>query len=129
MKTTHLLSIIFVFVAAGWIYGQSGGVQAQNSDQLKDVIAGEVFGEDYLLIDVRTPEEFQGGLIPSAINIDYRVIADQMSKVDRDTPIIVYCRTGRRSHAAFTTLLEMGFTNVSDFGGIIHWDGDIFIPR
>lgn len=80
---------------------------------------------DFDLIDVRTGAEFSDGHIPTALNIDYRLIGDQRAEGDRTHPVVVYCRTGNRSAQAARTLREMGYTQVYDFGGIHRWSGTL----
>ena len=73
---------------------------------------------DALVVDVRTPAEFASGHIAGARNVD--VSGDfrgQMAAVDRETPVYLYCRAGRRSASAAQTLREMGFTSVVNAGG------------
>lgn len=83
--------------------------------------------EDFILLDVRTQEEFKAGHIPTAILLPYDAIEKQASKVLPDTnkEIIVYCRSGRRSAIAADTLQKLGYTKVSDFGGINRWQGSL----
>lgn len=77
------------------------------------------------LIDVRTPQEFAAGYIPTAANVEYQNIADYMADVQRDELVVLYCRTGNRSSIAARTLRQMGFTNVVDFGAITRWRGSL----
>lgn len=78
---------------------------------------------EYILLDVRTPEEFSEQHIPGAILIvDSRISAEAEETLpNKDTPILVYCRSGRRSAGAAKQLVSMGYTQVYDFGGIIDW--------
>lgn len=79
--------------------------------------------KDYIILDVRTPEEFNEGHIPNAICIDYEEVGARAEKElpDKDKLILVYCRSGRRSKIAAQTLCEMGYTHIKEFGGIIDW--------
>jgi len=77
------------------------------------------------LVDVRTPGEFESGAIPGAINIPHTEIGTAPPTGDRSARIIVYCRSGSRSGSAKFTLEQLGYTNVSDFGGIYRWEGDL----
>ena len=81
--------------------------------------------EDYILVDVRTKEEYESGYIPTAVNIPYREIGENLPTEDRSAKIILYCRSGRRSGIAKDTLDQMGFSNVIDFGGITRWEGEL----
>ncbi len=72
-----------------------------------------------VLIDVRTAEEFAQGAIPGAIRIEPHEISQRIDSVapDKDTPIVVYCRTGRRSSGAQETLQDLGYGEVINAGG------------
>ncbi|MEI6385706.1 MAG: rhodanese-like domain-containing protein [Spirochaetota bacterium] len=78
-----------------------------------------------LLLDVRTQEEFAAGYIPGALLLPYDEITARFKEADKGRPIVVYCRSGRRSDIARTTLLGLGFTNVSDFGAYTKWRGTL----
>ena len=84
-------------------------------------------GDPIVIVDVRTPEEFTSGHIPGAINVPNEGILNQMPEElpDPNAEILVYCRSGRRSKEAANKLIEMGYTNVFDFGGIIDWPYDV----
>lgn len=83
-------------------------------------------GGEYILLDVRTEEEFKAGRIDGAILIPVNEIKDRAEEEleDKDALILVYCRSGRRSAAAAEELASLGYTNVCDFGGIISWPYD-----
>ena len=78
---------------------------------------------DYVILDVRTEEEFAEGYIAGAILIpDYAIKEKAESMLpDKDQLILVYCRSGRRSKLAANELVALGYTNVKEFGGIIDW--------
>ena len=80
--------------------------------------------EDVIIVDVRTEEEFEEQHIEGAILIpDYEIEDLAEEKLpDKEATILVYCRTGRRSENASRALIEMGYTSVYDFGGIVDWD-------
>ena len=81
----------------------------------------------YILLDVRTPEEFAAGHIPGAINIPNEVIgSDPIPELpDLDQLILVYCRSGNRSKQASEKLVALGYGNVAEFGGINDWPGEV----
>ncbi len=83
--------------------------------------------EDVIIVDVRTEEEFEEQHIEGAILIpDYEIEELAEEKLpDKDATILIYCRTGRRSENASRALIEMGYTSVYDFGGIVDWEYDI----
>ncbi|MFZ3155624.1 rhodanese-like domain-containing protein [Pseudomonas sp.] len=72
-----------------------------------------------ILIDVRSADEFAAGALPGAEQIDYEQIASRISALapDKDTPIILYCRSGRRSGIAEESLRAMGYSNLINAGG------------
>ncbi len=80
-------------------------------------------GCDYVILDVRTAEEFAVGHVPGAILIPYDEINAQAEEMlpDKDRLILVYCRSGRRSKIAAESLLALGYKNIKEFGGIIDW--------
>ena len=81
----------------------------------------------YIIIDARTQSEYDEGHIPGAILIPEYEIADRAEKElpDKNQLILVYCRSGRRSKIAAEELVELGYTNVKEFGGIIDWEHEI----
>lgn len=80
-------------------------------------------GEDYILLDVRTAEEFAESHIDGAILIpDNELGARAESELsDKNATILIYCRSGNRSASAAKELIRMGYVNVYDFGGIMDW--------
>ena len=78
---------------------------------------------EYVILDVRTEEEFAQGHIPGAILIpDYEIREEAESSLpDKDALILVYCRSGRRSKNAAQILAELGYTNIRELGGILDW--------
>ena len=79
------------------------------------------------IIDVRIEEEFNTGHIDGAILIPDTDILEKAEETltDKSATILVYCRSGRRSALAAADLVELGYSNVYDFGGIIDWNYDI----
>ena len=79
--------------------------------------------ENYIILDVRSQEEYDTGHIPGAILIPHTQVQAQAQLVltDKDQLILVYCRSGRRSKLAAETLVELGYTNIKEFGGILDW--------
>ena len=80
-------------------------------------------GEAFILLDVRTEEEFETKRIEGAVLIpDYEIKERAPAELpDKNAQILVYCRSGRRSAQAAENLIKMGYANVYDFGGIIDW--------
>ena len=83
--------------------------------------------EGYILLDVRTKEEYESGYIPGAINIPLSDINGNVvsSLPDKSQMILVYCRSGNRSRQASDKLSRLGYTNIIEIGGINSWKGEI----
>jgi len=78
-----------------------------------------------IVLDVRTPEEFSAGHIENAININLESsdFASEVSKLDMNATIAVYCRSGNRSGVATEQMVELGFVDMYDMqGGILEWE-------
>lgn len=132
MKYTMVPAILAVLALAAVLAGQafaagkgkaSGGlIDAEGAKALLDSDKGAV------LLDVRTEEEFKAGHIPGAILLPYSDINDKTAVAvlpTKETAVIVYCRSGRRSSIAAGTLRNLGYTNVWDLGAISDWPYDI----
>ncbi len=78
-------------------------------------------GTPHLLVDVRTPEEFASGHIQNAVNISVETLPARLDEVPGGTPVVVYCRSGNRSASAAQILVENGYQQVYDLGGIRDW--------
>ena len=96
-------------------------ITAQQSKKIMDT------QKDYVILDTRTQEEYEESRIPGAILIPYDEILDKAEGVltDKDQLILVYCRSGRRSKLAAEALVELGYTNIKEFGGIIDWPYEV----
>lgn len=92
--------------------------------EAKEIMDSE---EGYIILDVRTQEEYDQGHIPGAIVIPQDKIAEKAEQVltDKNQLILVYCRSGRRSKLAAEALIELGYTNIKEFGGIIDWPYEV----
>lgn len=77
--------------------------------------------QEHILIDVRTPQEFNTGYIEGAINIPVEELGQRLSEVPTGLPIVVYCRSGNRSARAASILNGNDYGDVYDLGGVIQW--------
>lgn len=73
------------------------------------------------LLDIRTPEEFADGHVPGAINIPLSELEARMSELPPDTPLIVYCRSGRRTQTAIPQLRARGYAVTEISGSMLAW--------
>jgi rhodanese-related sulfurtransferase len=102
---------------------------AQSSDAIsvlnKTQFAEAIKGQDVVLIDVRTPEEYAEGAIKGSVNIDFfnqQAFIKQISSLDKNKPVYLYCRSGNRSMKAARQLVSLGFEKVYDLaGGYMAW--------
>jgi phage shock protein E len=142
MKKLKISAIAIAFIAAAALTAFADGHREFESRELAQVASGGSFASqtltsqdlsaligqpNFYLIDVRTPEEYRAGAIPSAINIPYDVIADNLPTQDREARIVVYCRSGSRAGKARATLEALGFRNVNNFGAVTNWQGDLVV--
>lgn len=83
--------------------------------------------EGILLLDVRTDSEYKEKHIPKSMLIPIDVLKNEViNKIpDKNTTILVYCRSGNRSRSASKILINLGYTNVYDLGGIINWPYEV----
>ena len=125
-KLVFLLLAVMLLTACGQDKENDQGAIYVNitAEEAKQIMDSE---EGYIILDVRTQEEYNQGHIPGAIVISHEEIAEKAEDVltDKDQLILVYCRSGRRSKLAAEALVELGYTNIKEFGGIIDWPYDI----
>ena len=110
--------IFFMFFSCG-LNGNSS-INQMNSDELLDFI--EI--NNAILVDVRTQDEYNSGYIESSLNIDYlsNGFSENIEKLDKNIPIILYCRSGKRSSMSANKLSKLGFKEIYSLdGGILKW--------
>jgi len=109
-------------------------IQAEASELQEATITKNVSAKDFqqlikansnaIILDVRTPNEVAQGIIKNAEKIDFYdpEFKAKLDKLDKSKPVLIYCRSGRRSGIAMSTLRELGFSEVYNLqGGIIEW--------
>ena len=119
---TLLLSVLFL-AGCALPAGQEVSYRQINMDEAITMMEEE---SGYIILDVRTPEEFADKHIPGAINIPNDTIStEEIPELpDKDQLILVYCRSGNRSKQASEKLAALGYTNIVEFGGINDWPGE-----
>ena len=107
------------------LIGCNGGNSKNAYEQITPAEAKALMDseEGYIILDVRTPEEFAEGHIEGAILIPDYEIGEKAESIlsDKEQLILVYCRSGRRSKNAANELATLGYTNIKEFGGINDW--------
>lgn len=121
---------VVILILAALILGGCGSTR-ENADtylQITAEEAAELMADetDYILLDVRTEEEFAAEHIPGAICIPNETIGDSTipELPDKDQTIFIYCRSGNRSKDAAEKLVRQGYTRIIEFGGINDWNGE-----
>ena len=122
-KLIPILLIILLLSACSPNYDNLGYEQI-SMEEAKVIIEEE---KGYIILDVRTPDEFTEKHIPNAINIPNESIGtEEIAELpDKEQKILVYCRSGNRSKQASEKLAKLGYTNVVEIGGINDWTGKI----
>ena len=134
MKRVYFLGVLLVWtlfmMGCGASPGETTGESAAKNTYLQisaEAAAGIMITENnYVILDVRTLQEYQEGHIPGAICIPNETIGteDIPELPDKEQLILVYCRSGNRSKQAAQKLVKLGYTNVVEFGGIRDWTGE-----
>ena len=121
MKRMLLLLFSLLLLLAGC----SGNTADSSYQQITQEEAKEMMDtQNVVILDVREQNEYDGGHIPGAVllpvgTIDETAAAEVIP--DKDSTVLVYCRSGNRSKTASSKLAELGYTNIYEFGGINTW--------
>ena len=119
-----------VMAAVLWTLAACGASKTEENTyrqiSTKEAVAMMAEETDYIILDVRTQEEYEAAHIPGAICIPNEMIGDEEipELPDKERLIMVYCRSGNRSKQASGKLVKLGYTNIVDFGGINSWTGE-----
>jgi len=108
----------FIFFSCG-LDGDTP-INQVNSDELLDFIDIN----NAVLVDVRTNDEYNSGYIENSLNIDYlsNDFSENVEKLDKNIPIVLYCRSGKRSTLSANKLSKLGFKEIYNLqGGILEW--------
>lgn len=127
MKIGQALAIICIaaVLLAGCAAGQDGTTPAEPGyKKITALEAKEVMdSEDVIILDVRSRDEYEKEHIQNAVSLpstEIESLAEEMLP-DKNTTILIYCKTGKKSAEAAEKLVKMGYTRVYDFGGIEDW--------
>ena len=122
----YILLVAFTIFSCSLINNES--INQMNSDELIDFIELN----DAILVDVRTEDEYNSGYIENSLNIDYfsNEFSVNADKLDKNTPIILYCRSGKRSSMSAKKISKLGFKEIYNLeGGILEWieEGNVIV--
>ncbi len=124
------IAVVFLILFATAIAGCITAEQTQHKivkvspDEAYRLIQENKNNPNFVIVDIRTPQEYNSGHIENAININFYDpdFKQKLSKLDKDKTYIVYCRTGQRSGLAMPIFRELGFKEVYEIeGGIVRW--------
>ncbi len=119
-----LLALALVLTGVTNFAPKTTGYRQVTTEEAVNIMQTE---ENYVILDVRTAQEFASGHIPGAALLPNETIGteDILLLPDKDQLILVYCRSGNRSKQAAEKLAQLGYTNIVEFGGINSWTGKI----
>lgn len=133
MKLKKILVMILLLLYSLWAVGCANQSPAENSSKQKNGEYHKITAQEaksridknpsVVIVDVRTKEEYQENHIDKAVLLPLQQLTQQANTIlpDKNAEILIYCRSGNRSHQAAEKLIEMGYTAVYDFGGIQEW--------
>lgn len=119
-----ILIILMTCFASACASGSTGTYQRISQAEAYEIMQKQ---SGYIILDVRTLDEYQEGHIKNAKLLPLQNIPHDIDKVlkDKNQLILIYCRSGNRSKQAAVKLVEAGFKNVKEFGGIIEWKYEV----
>lgn len=114
MKKVFIILILFLVMCG--CSNNNENAKSINMEKIKDIM----INSDYVIIDVRTKEEYDSGHLSDAINVPYDKISEDL-KIDKSSVVFVYCKSGNRSKVAYEKLISLGY-NVYDLGAFDYID-------
>ena len=134
MKKHLLIIVLAISVSVAFSCNSNTQAQAESTELQEALITKNVSAADFqalinnktnaIILDVRTPKEVAQGIIKDAEKIDFynENFKAELDKLDKSKPVLIYCRSGRRSAIAMATMRDLGFSEVYNLqGGIIEW--------
>ena len=119
------VSVLFVGVLGQPVQARCRGViKSISVEEAAQLIEDNNNNSDFVILDVRTPSEFESGALENAVNIDFysETFEEEIAKLDRDTHYLIYCRSGGRSSRVLELVKSLGFSKVYEMrGGINNW--------
>ena len=119
-----------ILMAAMLLLSGCGGKKIENTyQQISQEEAKRMMdARDVLILDVREQEEFDAGHIPGAVLLPVGTVSEDTAAAvipEKDSVVLVYCRSGNRSKTASAALAELGYTGIYEFGGINTWPYEV----
>lgn len=125
MKRILPLFLLLLLLLTGCGGNTSNTSSESNYQQVSQEEAKEMMDtQDVIILDVREQDEYDSGHIPGAVLLPVGTIDEETAAEiipEKDSTVLVYCRSGNRSKTASSALSELGYTNIYEFGGINTW--------
>ena len=124
-----VVAVIAVAILVGCLSQAYSSLNDITLSKAKELIEANAGNSSFVLLDVRTPQEFESGHLSGAVNIDYyaKDFRDQIGKMNKSNTYLIYCRTGRRGAEAANILKGMGFNSTYNMQwGIESWNASNF---
>ena len=119
-----LVSSAIIILLLTFCLGCMNSYQHLSVEEAMDIMKTQT---DYLIVDVRTKEEYEKRHIPNAVLVPIADIKDGKLDAlpDKNQMLLIYCWTGRRAQDSAELLTKRGYTNVYEFGGLVNWTGEV----
>ena len=132
MKTRYLSCLLTVLLLVG-LTGCGSEKERDDTASYQQITAEEaksmmVEQPDAVILDVREQDEYDAGYIPGAVLLPVGTINEETAASaipEKDTVVLVYCRSGNRSKTASQSLVDLGYTQIYEFGGIKDWPYEV----
>ena len=124
-RIVSIIAALVFLIAISGCSAEEGSVYMNIAPEKANEMMNEL--EEFVLLDVRSEEEFSEGHIPGAIVVPHDEISERAEAEipEKDVPVFVYCRSGRRSKIAAEELVSLGYSEIYEFGGIGDWPYEI----
>ena len=125
LSSILLVLLLLPSVLVGGCTEQAWIIEDISTDEARTMIEENDGNIDFVILDVRTPEEYVEGHIANSLNIDFKsdTFREDVDQLDKNKTYLVYCRSGVRSAGARDTMEELGFKEVYNMeGGILDWE-------
>ncbi len=119
--------VIGVALTGGCVRDETATIEDITSQEAFTLIQNNQNNPDFIIIDVRTPDEFDTEHIENATNIDFysETFRDTLNTLDKNKTYLIYCRSGNRSGSALDIIAELSFEEVYNMlGGILNWEAE-----
>ena len=124
MRRNSIFILMMIFIIAICTAGCGNSYKHLSLNEALELMKTK---KNYLIVDVRTKEEYEKRHIPNAVLVPFADIKDGKLDAlpDKNQILLIYCWTGRRAEDSAELLVKRGYTNVYEFGGLVDWTGEV----